>query len=156
MSGKSPYSPLCIFTRIRHARPPWMSSKQIEHFLQKLCDTTFEGGRVVTNGPDTVILYDVPTWPGVRTDALRQRFPHCDVDVQQAPHTSASGFAVIVTTRDPVSYLRVGCAVLVSLVAAVLTGAAAMSVFLSEHQDWGNVNFYTHHNDSCVLNETAY
>jgi len=125
-----------------------MSSKDIKNVLEELCDTTFEGGRVVVTDPNKIVLYDLPCWPGTRTDALRQRFPNCDVDIFQAQNNSASGFVVVVTTRDPVSYINVCFAVTISFFAAVLTGAAAMSVFIGEHPDWGDMNFYTTHNVS--------
>lgn len=130
-----------------------MSAREISGFLKQLCSTTFEGGRVVASNT-TVIIYDVPSWPGERTDALRQRFPHCDVDIHQAPNTSASGFAVVVTINEPVGYVRLCIAISVAAVLTVLTGLTAMSVFLSEHPDWGNVNFYHGYNESCV-NDTV-
>jgi hypothetical protein len=126
-----------------------MSSKEIGKFLEQLCSTTFEGGRIVASNT-TVIIYDVPYWPGERTDALRQRFPHCDVDIQQAPTTSASGFVVVVSIKEPVGYVRVCIAISVAAVLSILTGMAAMSVFLSEHPDWGEDYFYNGFNESCV------
>jgi hypothetical protein len=127
-----------------------MSSNDIAHFLEQLCATTFEGGRIV-KGPDKILLYDVPCWPSARSDALRQRFPHCDVDIHQAQCTSASGFVVVITTRDHISYLSVCFAVSMSIVMALLAGAAATSVFLGDHPDWGDLNFYTVHNESTEL-----
>jgi hypothetical protein len=102
---------------------------------------------------DTILLYDVPSWPGARTDALRERFPHCDIDIHQAQNTSASGFVVVVSTRDPVTYSRVVCTVFVSIAAALFTGFAAMHVSLAEYPDWGDVNLYDNLNESCI-NET--
>jgi hypothetical protein len=125
-----------------------MTSKSIKNVLQDLCATTFEGGRVVSTSTDKIVLYDVPCWPGTRTDALRQRFPHCDVDVHQAQGNSASGFVVIVTTRDSVSYFNVCFAVSTSIIAALLTGAAAMSIFIAEHPDWNDLNFYSMYNET--------
>jgi hypothetical protein len=130
-----------------------MTCNHVESFLRKLCGTTFEGGRVVRGDSDTILLYDVPSWPGVRTDALRERFPHCDIDVHQAQNSSASGFVVVVSMRDPVSYSRVLFTVMVSVAAAVLTGLAAMHVSLAEYPDWGDVNLYDTLNESCT-NET--
>jgi hypothetical protein len=122
-----------------------MSSNEIKNVLEDLCATIFEGGRVVVTGANKIMLYDVPCWPGTRTDALRQRFLHCNVDIYQAQNSSASGFVVVVTTSDPVSYFGVCCTVTVSIVAAVLTAAAAMSVFVAHHSDWTDMNFYSVH-----------
>jgi hypothetical protein len=133
-----------------------MSNKQIGHFLTQLCDTAFEGGRLVMGDSDTVLIYDVPSWPGTRTDALRQRFPHCDVDIHQAQNNSASGFVVVVTARDPVSYFHVFCTVFVSIGLAGLAAIAATHVFLADHPDWGNVNLYDYHtNGSCSAKNTV-
>ena len=135
--------------------PIVMSSKEIAEFLEQLCTTTFGGGRVVTNNTETILIYDVPSWPGERTDALRQRFPHCDIDIHQAHNTSASGFAVVVSTKQQVSYYRVCISVTAALMLAVLTGFTAMTVFLAEHPDWGDINFYPlHENESCIQNDT--
>jgi hypothetical protein len=127
-----------------------MTSTDVESFLRKLCGTTFEGGRVVRGDSDTILLYDVPSWPGIRTDALRQRFPHCDIDVHQAQNSSASGFVVVVSMHDPVTYCRVFLTVLASVVAALVTGFAAMHVSLAEYPDWGDMNLYGTLNESCA------
>jgi hypothetical protein len=130
-----------------------MSAKHIRQFLEQLCDTTFQGGRIIMADADTMLLYDVPWWPGTRTDALKQRFPHCDVDVHQAQNSSASGFVVVVSTRHPVGCWRVAITFSITIAAALLVGFSAMSVFLSEHADWADVNMY-HHNESCGRNNT--
>jgi hypothetical protein len=127
-----------------------MTSNHIASFLRKLCGTTFEGGRVVMGHSDTILLYDVPSWPGTRTDALRERFPHCDVDVHQAQNSSASGFVVVVSMRDPVSHCRVLFAVMASVVVAALAGFSAMHLSLAEYPDWGDVNLYDNLNESCT------
>lgn len=134
----------------------FMSNKKLERFLAHLCDTSFEGGRLVTGDRDTVLIYDVPSWPGTRTDALRERFPNCDVDVHQAQNNSASGFVVVVTTRDPVSYFHVFCTVFVSIALAGLVAVAATHVFLADHPDWANVNLYDRQtNGSCSAEDTV-
>lgn len=131
-----------------------MSSKEVAAFLEQLCATTFGGGRIVVNNTDTILIYDVPSWPGERSDALRQRFPRCDVDIHQAHNVSASGFAVVVNINQPVGYVRACVSVTAAILLAILTGFAAMTVFLAEHPDWNDVNFYTFQNDSCIQNET--
>jgi hypothetical protein len=130
-----------------------MKNTNVESFLRKLCDTTFEGGRVVRGDSDTIVLYDVPSWPGTRTDALRQRFPHCDIDVHQAQNSSASGFVVVVSMHDPVTYCRVFVTVMTSVVAAFFAGFAAMHVSLAQYPDWGDMDLYDTLNESCT-NET--
>ena len=130
-----------------------MTCNHIASFLRHLCGTTFEGGRIVMGESGTILLYDVPSWPGTRTDALRQRFPHCDIDVHQAQNSSASGFVVVVSMRDAVSYSHVLFTVMVSAAAAVLTGFCAMHLCLAEYPDWGDVNLYDTLNESCT-NET--
>ena len=132
-----------------------MSSGEIASFLEQLCATTFGGGRIVVSNSDTILIYDVPSWPGERTDALRQRFPRCDIDIHQAPNVSASGFAVVVSVRQPVGYVRVCVSLTTALLLATLTGFTAMTVFLAEHPDWNDVNFYTFQNDSCLQNDTT-
>jgi hypothetical protein len=119
-----------------------MSIKQVSVFLENLCKTTFEGGRLVVGDSNTVLLYDVPSWPGSRTDALRERFPHCNIDVHQAD-TSASGFVVVVNSQQQVNHYRAIIVVVVSLGVALLTGLAALNVFLSEHPNWDHVDLYT-------------
>lgn len=130
-----------------------MTSHHVATFLRQLCGTTFEGGRIVMSDADTILLYDVPSWPGTRTDALRERFPYCDIDVHQAQQSSASGFVVVVSMRDPVSYGRVVFTVMASIAAAVFTGFAAMHMCLAEYPDWGDVNLYGDLDESC-MNET--
>ena len=119
-----------------------MSANDIAGFLRQLCETTFGGGRVVSNNADTILIYDVPSWPGERTDALHSRFPNCTVDIHQAHMTSASGFAVVVGIKEQVSYYRVCASVTIALLLTLLTGFAAMSFLLGEHHDWGDTNFY--------------
>jgi hypothetical protein len=68
----------------------------VAEYLQQLCNTTFEGGRLVQDDDVTIMLYDVPMWPGSRTDALTQKFQNITVDIFQCT-TSMSGFVVIVT-----------------------------------------------------------
>ncbi|KAJ1483623.1 hypothetical protein T484DRAFT_1747006 [Baffinella frigidus] len=125
----------------------------VESFLRKLCDTTFEGGRVVRGDSDTIVLYDVLSWPGARTDALRQRFPHCDVDVHQAQNSSASGFVVVVSMHVFVTVCTTFVTVLATVVAALFTGFAAMHVSLAQYPDWGDMDLYDTLNESCT-NET--
>jgi hypothetical protein len=130
-----------------------MTIKDVETCLRELCNTVLEGGRLVRGDSNTVILYDLPEWPGARTDALRQRFPHCDVDVLQATNSSASGFVVVVSMHDPVTYWRVFLVVLVSFMSAFFAGLAAMHVALAHYPDWGDMDLYGSFNESCY-NET--
>ena len=130
-----------------------MTSKDVETCLRQLCSASWEGGRVVKGESDIIVLYDVPSWPGTRTDALRQRFPHCDVDVHQAQSSSASDFVVVVSMHDPVTYCRVFAVVVVSFVAALCTGFAVMHASLAHYPDWGDMDLYGSFNESCK-NET--
>jgi hypothetical protein len=50
----------------------------------------------VQNDGHVIMLYDVPMWPGARSDALRQKFQSIEIDIYQCT-TSISGFVVIVT-----------------------------------------------------------
>jgi hypothetical protein len=76
----------------------------------------------------------------------------CEVYVRNisVSSRSASGFMVVVSMRDPVTYCRVFFVVISSVAAAVLTGFAAMHVSLAEYADWGEVNMYDNLNESCT------
>jgi hypothetical protein len=73
-----------------------MPKSTVAHYLQQLCNTTFEGGRIVQDDDHTIMMYDVPMWPGTRSDALRQKFQNIEIDIYQCT-SSISGFLVIVT-----------------------------------------------------------
>jgi hypothetical protein len=73
-----------------------MTTSNVARYLQQLCNTTFEGGRLVQDDDHVIVLYDVPMWPGARSDALRQKFQSIEIDIYQCA-TSISGFVVIVT-----------------------------------------------------------
>ena len=73
-----------------------MPTSNVARYLQQLCNTTFEGGRLVQDDDHVIVLYDVPMWPGARSDALRQKFQSIEIDIYQCA-TSISGFVVIVT-----------------------------------------------------------
>jgi hypothetical protein len=76
-----------------------MPRKNVAPYLQQLCNTTFEGGRLVQDDEDTIMLYDVPMWPGSRSDALVQKFQNISIDIFQCT-TSISGFVVLVTVES--------------------------------------------------------
>lgn len=71
----------------------------VAQYLQKLCSTTFEGGRIVQDDEETIMLYDVPRWPGSRSDALTQKFQNITIDIFQCG-ISVSGFVVVVTVAS--------------------------------------------------------
>ena len=134
-----------------------MSSQDISKFLEHLCSTSFGGGRIIVSNAETILIYDVPSWPGERTDALRQRWPQCSVDLHQAQNISVSGFVVVVSINKPVGYFKVFVSLTATILLAILTGFTAMTVFLSEHPDWRDLSFYSlPNNDTCMNNDTGY
>ena len=67
----------------------------IQRYLRVLLQTDMYGGRVITRDENTIILYDTPGWGDREANALRARFPECEVSCL-AHGQSMSGFIVVI------------------------------------------------------------
>ena len=67
----------------------------VHAYLQKLLQMDRYGGRVVTRDQHTIILYDTPSWGDNEAQAVRARFPECEVSCL-AHAQSMSGFIVVI------------------------------------------------------------
>ena len=69
--------------------------RQVNDYVHTLVQTNRFGGRLVERDADTLLLYDVSTWGDVQAEAVRRRFPACDIACL-ASTTSLSGFIVVI------------------------------------------------------------
>ena len=72
--------------------------RRVHDYVRALVQADRFGGRVVARDADTLLLYDVPVWGDAQADAVRRRFPACEVSCLACP-TSLSGFAVVLRVR---------------------------------------------------------
>ena len=92
----------------------------LPQFLLRLIDSNRHGGRTIRTDESTVVLYDCGQWSDAHSEAVRNRYPECEVEIMQSDG-SLSGFIVVVKIhRDPSAYSWVS-ATLVVLVMMLMT-----------------------------------
>jgi len=67
----------------------------VQRYLRELLQTDKYGGRVIMRDEHTLILYDTPGWGDRQAQAVRGRFPECEVSCL-AHAQSMSGFIVVI------------------------------------------------------------
>ena len=71
----------------------------LQRYVQIMLQTEKFGGRVIIRDEHTIILYDTPSWGDAQAQAVRSKFPECEVSVMARPQ-SMSGFIVIIKRHD--------------------------------------------------------
>jgi hypothetical protein len=74
----------------------------LPQFLLRLIDSNRHGGRAIRTDESTVVLYDCGQWSDAHSQAVRDRYPECEVDILQSDG-SLSGFIVVVKAHGDVS-----------------------------------------------------
>ena len=67
----------------------------VQKYLRKLLRMDTYGGRIIIRDEHTIILYDTPSWGDNEAQAVRARFPECEVSCL-AHAQSMSGFIVVI------------------------------------------------------------
>ena len=67
----------------------------VQRYLRDLLQTDRYGGRVIVRDEHTLILYDAPGWGDRQAQAVRAKFPECEVSCL-AHGQSMSGFIVVI------------------------------------------------------------
>ena len=89
----------------------------LPQFLLRLIDSNRHGGRTIRTDENTVVLYDCGQWSDAHSQALRDRYPECEVEIMQSDG-SLSGFIVVIKTHRDLSaysWITATCVVLVLL-----------------------------------------
>ena len=118
-----------------------MHKNKVANYLQELCNTTFEGGRLVNDDESTIMLYDVPMWPGSRSDALHQKFQNITIDIFQST-TSISGFVVIVTSTSVTTVLSSQFVVLLMILSTFLSCVLSWQFLLFNVDNIYEINLF--------------
>ena len=118
-----------------------MHKSKVANYLQQLCNTTFEGGRLVQDDESTIMLYDVPMWPGTRSDALNQKFQNITIDIFQST-ASISGFVVIVTSTSVSSALSSHFVVFLILFFTLISCVMCWQILLINVDDIHKINLF--------------
>jgi hypothetical protein len=74
----------------------------LPQFLLRLIDSNRHGGRTIRTDESTVVLYDCGQWSDAHSQAVRDRFPECEVEIMQSDG-SLSGFIVVVKVHRDLS-----------------------------------------------------
>jgi hypothetical protein len=112
-----------------------MSHQTLVKTLQKVCNLSLGGGRVVGDSVgQSVAVYDAPLWSSMHTDALRAKYGNVSVHVEQSRH-SASGFVVVVSIMPR----HILPAALIGLLAASVACAAAFVYWNMLHVHFAGV-----------------
>ena len=86
--------------------------------LLRLIDSNRHGGRTIRTDENTVVLYDCGQWSDIHSQAVRDRYPECEVEIMQSDG-SLSGFIVVVKVHRDLStysWITVTCVVLAMIV----------------------------------------
>lgn len=71
----------------------------LQRYVKNMLQTDKFGGKVIIRDEHTIILYDTPSWGDAQAQAVRSRFPECEISVLAHP-PSLSGFIVIIKRHD--------------------------------------------------------
>ena len=74
----------------------------LPQFLLRLIDSNRHGGRTISTDESTVVLYDCGQWSDTHSQAVRDRYPECEVEILQSDG-SLSGFIVVVKAHRDLS-----------------------------------------------------
>jgi hypothetical protein len=66
----------------------------LQSWLLKMIDSDRYGGRTMRTDEQTVVLYDCGVWTDAQSQAVRSKYPECDIAVTQS-QGSLSGFIVV-------------------------------------------------------------
>jgi hypothetical protein len=92
----------------------------LPRFLLQLIDSNRHGGRTIRTDESTVVLYDCGQWSDTHSQAVRARYPECEVEIMQSDG-SLSGFIVVVKVHRDMSAYSWMTATFVVLVMMVMT-----------------------------------
>jgi hypothetical protein len=67
----------------------------LSRFVLRLIDSNRHGGRTILTDDNTVVLYDCGHWSDTHSQAIRERYPECEVEIMPSDG-SLSGFIVVV------------------------------------------------------------
>lgn len=66
----------------------------LQPWLLKLIDSNRHGGRTLRTDEQTVVLYDCGVWTDAHSQAVKAKYPECDIAITQS-HGSLSGFIIV-------------------------------------------------------------
>jgi hypothetical protein len=66
----------------------------LQPWLLKLIDSNRHGGRTLRTDEQTVVLYDCGVWTDTHSQAVKAKYPECDIAITQS-HGSLSGFIIV-------------------------------------------------------------
>lgn len=92
----------------------------LPQFLLHLIDSNRHGGRTIRTDESTVVLYDCGQWSDAHSQAVRDRFPECEVEIMQSDG-SLSGFIIVVKSHRDLSAYSWITATFVVLVMMLMT-----------------------------------
>ena len=92
----------------------------LPQFLLRLIDSHRHGGRTIRTDENTVVLYDCGHWSDAHSQAVRDCYPECEVELMQSDG-SLSGVIVVVKIHGDHSVYKWVTATLVVLVILLMT-----------------------------------
>lgn len=92
----------------------------LPQFLLRLIDSNRHGGRTIRTDESTVVLYDCGQWSDAHSQAVRDRYPECEVEIMQSDG-SLSGFIIVVKAHRDLSAYSWITATFVVLVMMLMT-----------------------------------
>ena len=103
-------------------------------FLARLIRSDRHGGRTLRLDDNTLVLYDCCQWSDAHSQAVRDRYPECEIGIQPC-QSSLSGFMVVFTLHtDTVACLRWFSATLALGVLVLLTARQFLAHGALEHE----------------------
>jgi hypothetical protein len=78
--------------------------ESLSRWVLRMINSDRYGGRTVLADDQTLILYDCGVWTDTHTQAVKNKFPECDIAVMQS-QASLSGFIVVFRIHRDRSFL---------------------------------------------------